>query len=441
MVPGPGTPLRRWLLGGPGFVAICLLAISASLAFLGSLGVFGPAWRTTGSAVALYVCGSAAVAVLGLRACFARSFLPAVAGAAAAALLVRLSLAWVAPLDYDLRSYAIVVNALNRGEVVYEATDRYNYSPVWFHVLQATARASRAVNLSPFFGFRLVTIAGDAGLGIALLAFGLAGDTLRRAVARALFFWTSPIAIATSAFQGQFDALAIAFFVAALALARRSGTRRATLLSAAVVGIGIAIKQIVVVFLGGFLGLARNNARRFRDAVVAAAPFVLLLLPWALVAPAGVVRNVLRYASLHGIWGWFYLLRLAGGGLPFPPVFVSYAALLLGGSLAFLAVRRGDAGLDASRLAALVFLALTPGWGFQMLVWPLALGPGRREAGPVAFYTVAGMGAFADLIRIHDTNFIFMTLTWVAVLVWLARLAPILLRRPIAPHGMNLHGE
>jgi hypothetical protein len=354
---------------------------------------------------------------------------------------VRLALAWVAPLNYDLRSYAVVLSALSRGEVVYQATDRYNYSPIWFNVLYAAARLSQAAGLSPFFGFRLVTIAGDAGLALALLAFGLAADTRRRATSRAILFWTNPVAIATSAFHGQFDTLALALFVAALALVRRSSTRRATLFPAFIVGAAIAVKQIAVVFLAGFLGFAKNNARRVRDAVLAVAPFLLLLLPYYLVAPAGIVNNVLRYSSLHGIWGWLYLLRLAGGSLPFPPVLVSYAALLLGGVLAFLLVRRGDDGLGASRVAALVFLVLTPGWSFQMLVWPLAFAPGRREAASATLFTLAGMGVYAELMRVHDANFIFMLLAWLAALFWLARLLPPLLSRLGALHGMNPHGE
>ena len=399
-----------------------LFSFAALLAFLGALGAFGPSGRTSATVTALYLAGCGGAAILGVRAPLARSWTRAVLVAAAAGLLVRLALAWVAPLSYDLESYAIVVNALNHGQVVYEATPRYNYSPVWFHVLGATARLSQAAGLSPFFGFRLVTIAGDVAAALALFAFGLQGDTRRRAAARAIVFFTNPVTIATSAFHGQFETLALAFFVAALALVRRSGARRATLLPALVVGSAVAVKQIVVVFLGGFLGFSRGGLARARDAALAAAPFLLLLAPYALVAPAGVVNNVLRYSSLHGIWGWYYVLRVAGGTLPFPPAFASYAALALSAGLAFRLVRRGDDGLAACRLAALVFLALSPGWSFQMLVWPVVFAPGRREALPATLYTLAATFAYADVVRRHGLSYGFMFLTWLAVLFWAVRL-------------------
>ncbi len=429
-----------WLRGTPAAACALFLLAAALLALLGSLGAFGPEWRTTGTVTVLYVSGAAGAALLGARAPLARAGSRALLAAAVSGIAIRLALAWVAPLTYDLQSYAIVVNALDHGQVVYDATPRYNYSPVWFNVLHLSARLSQAFGVSPYFGFRLVTVAGDALAALALWAFGLAGDTRRRAASRAIVFFTNPVTIATGAFQGQFETLALALFVAALALVRRSGSRRATLLPALVVGGAIAVKQIVALFLGGFLGFARGGAARARDAALAAAPFLLLLAPYFALAPAGVVNNVLRYSSLNGIWGWFYVVRVAGGSLPFPPAAASYVALALAAGLGFLLVRRGDDGLAAGRLAALVFLALSPGWSFQMLVWPLAFAPGRREALPATLYTLAATLAYAELVRRHDLSFVFIFLTWLAVLFWAARLWRICSGGLRAPHVMVRHG-
>jgi hypothetical protein len=191
--------------------------------------------------------------------------------------------------------------------------------------------------------------------------------------------------------------------------------------------------------VAGFLGFSRDGRRRLRDAVLSVAPFLLLVVPYWVAIPGPVVRNVIRYASIHGLWGWYYLLGLFGGDLPFPPVFVSYAALLGGGILAYHFVRRGDDGLVASRAAALVFLALSPGFGFQMLLWPLAFAPERREAVPAALYSVFGMAVWADFLRVNGANLLALLLAWAVTLWWGERLLRTALRRA-ASRGMTSHG-
>ncbi len=341
--------------------------------------------------------------------------------------LARLALAWVAPLDYDLESYAIVVRAMERGDVVYAATDRYNYSPVWAHVLQATAAVCRAAGVSPFFGFRVVTILGDALVAFALFRLSAGRVSRRRAACRAAFWWTNPVPIAVSAFGAQFDSLAIGVLLLGVALAGSSpAARRKTAFPALLVGSAIALKQIAVLWLAGFLGFARGGLARARDLGLAILPFALLVGPHLAANPGPVLRNVIRYASLHGLWGWYYLLRLFGGSLPFPPAFVSYAAVAAGSLLAFRRVARGDDGLLAGRVAATVFLSLSPGWSFQMLVWPLAFAPDGREALPAAVYSIAGLFVWAEFLRLHDMNELAGLLAWGAVVIWAWRA----LRRP-----------
>ena len=431
--------VRRALDGPGGAFAAALFLLLALLSFLAALGVFGPEGRTRLSATALYLSGGGAAAILGGRTARARRLGSAALAALVAAGAVRLALAWVAPSNWDLDSYAIVVRAVSRGDVVYEVTDRYNYSPVWWHVLTAAAHAARAAHVPENFGFRVVATLGDALVALGLLLHGRLTATRRRGVARAVLWWTNPLPIAVSAFGGQFDALALGVFILALALAARGRSRGATLLPALVVGSAVALKQVVVAFVAGFLGFSRSWGVRLRDAALAAGPFLLLVVPYAVALPGPVLRNVVRYASIYGLWGWYYLLRLAGVELPFPPVFVSYAALLAGGVLAYRLVRRGDDGLAASRLAALVFFALTPGFAPQMLLWPLAFAPERREATSAALYTLFGMIVWADLLRLNAVNPLALLLAWAVVLAWALRALPRALR-PGASRGMNPHG-
>src|SRR5262249_27391892 len=48
---------------------------------------------------------------------------------------LRLYLAYTHAGNYDQQSYEIVAGIARRGGNVYAETSRYNYSPVWFHVL------------------------------------------------------------------------------------------------------------------------------------------------------------------------------------------------------------------------------------------------------------------------------------------------------------------
>ncbi|MFI5180336.1 MAG: hypothetical protein ACHQPI_02975 [Thermoanaerobaculia bacterium] len=433
------TPLRRALDRTPGVVVAGLLLALAFLSFLAALGVFGPGSRTRLASTGLYLAGSAGAFVFGVRTARARRLGSAALAALLAGSAVRLALAWVAPPTWDLDSYRIVVQAVRKGEIVYEVTDRYNYSPVWWHVLSATDTAARAAHVPPIFGFRVVAMLGDALVALALLLHGRGTATRRRGTARAALWWVNPVPIAVSAFGAQFDALAIGVFVLALALAVRGRKRGATLAPALLVGAAVALKQIVVVFVAGFLGFGQSRAIRVRDALFATGPFLLLVVPYALVLPGPVLRNVIRYASIHGLWGWYYLLRLFGGELSFPPVFISYASLLAGSLLAYLMVRRGDNGLLASRIATLVFFAFSPGFGFQMLIWPLALSPGRREALPATLYSIFGMTVWAEFLRLNGVNEFAFLLAWGVVVLWLVRLLPAV-GRILASRGMNPHG-
>jgi hypothetical protein len=431
--------LRRALDGPAGAAAAGIFLLLALLSFLAALGLFGPSGRTRLAVTALYLSGSAGAVLLGYRTARARRLGSAALAGLLTAGALRLAIAWVAPPTWDTDSYSIVVRALRRGDVVYEATDRYNYSPVWWHVLGAADHAARAAGVPPLFAFRVVAMLGDALVALGLLLHGRVTATRRRGVTRAVIWWTNPVPLAVSAFGGQFDALALGLFLLALAGAARGRAQRETLVPALLVGAAIALKQVAVVFVGGFLGFSKGGARRLRDAVLAAAPFLLLVVPYWLAVPGPVVRNVIRYASIHGLWGWYYLLALLGGDLPFPPVFVSYAALLGGGAFAYALVRRGDDGLAASRAAALVFLGLSPGFGFQMLLWPLAFAPDRREAAPASFYSLFGMAVWADFLRVNGANLLALLLAWGAVVWWGARLVPQALRRT-ASRGMTSHG-
>lgn len=430
--PGPDPGARASAPHGHGARRLLagILLLAAAGGFLGYSGALGPALRTPATGIVLYLAGSAGtmlLADLAGRRWFAG---PLLAWTSLAGLALRIGLACTAPLNFDLRSYAIVVDALRRGEIVYEATWRYNYGPIWFGILDLADSASRRLRLDPHVGFLLTTILGDACLAAALYAASRSRGA-RRARLVALAWWVNPVAIATSSIHGQFDNLSIAIFVGALALGSRSTTAPSKA-SALVAGLGIAVKQVSLVFAGAFLGLARAVRPALRNALLVPLPFVLLLLPYYLMSPRNVEAHVLRYRSFTGSWGWVFLLGVAGIEVArWVTAIASYAALLLSSAAGFLSSRRHGDGLVAGRLSALVFLCLTTGWSVQMLQWPLAFGPRRTERRWALAYTVAGAAAYTGFLA-GGTNDAAFVVVWLVALGWTAHLMRRTLRPPAA---------
>ncbi len=382
--------------------------------------------------VVLYLCGSAASMLLADQAARSWRSWPLLLIASLAGLALRVALAGTAPLNFDLRSYALVVEALRRGEIVYEATWRYNYGPIWFGLLDAADSLSRRLALDPHMGFRLVTILGDAGLAAALYAASRPSGT-RRARLVALAWWVNPVAIATSSIHGQFDNLSISIFVGALALASRSPAAPSKA-SALVAGLGIAVKQVSLVFAGAFVGLARTARPALRNALLVPLPFVLFLLPYYLMSPLNVQAHVLKYRSFTGSWGWVFVLGAAGIEVArVATAIASYAALLLSSAAGLLASRRHGDGLAASRLSALVFLSVTAGWSVQMLQWPLAFAPRRAERRWAFLYTVAAAFAYTGFL-VGGTKDGLYLVAWLVTLGWTAQL----LRRTLRPPGASV---
>ncbi|MEO8285124.1 MAG: hypothetical protein ABI670_01660 [Chloroflexota bacterium] len=55
--------------------------------------------------------------------------------AAMVGLILRMLLAAQPMFNFDIESYTIVAGIMRHGGNVYVETDRYNYSPIWFNVL------------------------------------------------------------------------------------------------------------------------------------------------------------------------------------------------------------------------------------------------------------------------------------------------------------------
>ncbi|HEY6930155.1 MAG TPA: hypothetical protein VJA66_10800 [Thermoanaerobaculia bacterium] len=285
------------------------------------------------------------------------------------ALVVRVWLALTAPPSIDLQNYAETVRVLHTDAPFYESADHYNYSPVWSWVLRAADAASRStgVGLTPVV--RSILVAVDVGCAalLFLLSSG-AGASIRWRSAG--LYLANPVGIWVSAVQGQFDALALLFLLAAIASARRRASDGSALRPMAWLAFSLACKHVTLFHPVLFV-------RRRKDVRWLPVPYLftaLLFLPYA--SQWRAIRDrVLLYRSVPSSYGFseFVLYESRLGT-------IVMALALLAGLAAALWLR----GRDLERGSLILFLVLlffAPGIGPQYFVWPLTLGALRPTLG------------------------------------------------------------
>lgn len=188
---------------------------------------------------------------------------------------------------FDYESYEIVSGIVNAGGNVYAETSRYNYGPFWFLLLGF-------LKSLPGIGFRHAIVAvlclADVGIG-ALLWFK------RFRLASAIFL-LSLVSVYVTGVHNQFDNLAVALSLAALALldcrspsgGARPGFHWA---GVALLGLAIALKHVFVFFPFWFLFSGKKWSVRLLSAGLPFALFLLSFLPWSGI-PQAIARGEWR---------------------------------------------------------------------------------------------------------------------------------------------------
>ena len=203
--------------------------------------------------------------------------------------------------NFDVDSWRIVADVVERGGNVYAETGRYNYGPVWFqvlHVLDWLAGHNPAV-------FRYI-VAGFLSLvdvGIFYILWRKYGR-----LAAGLFFF-NPISIIITGYHSQFDNLAILLGLLAAWLVGDEFDRpldRRKLLGLSVLGLSLATKHLLFAFP---FWLAVKQRGLWQKAGIILLPIGLFLLSFAPYWPggrAGIINHVFLYQSATN--GYFYNL-------------------------------------------------------------------------------------------------------------------------------------
>jgi hypothetical protein len=305
--------------------------------------------------------------VKGPRAVFAAAFV--------AALAVRVAFLSRFTGNFDLESFAGVAAILKRGGDFYLETARYNYSPVWAHVVAALDGVASRIGCSLGAALGAFLLVVDAAT--ALVLHRLAGGG-RRGAAAALLFFANPVSIFVSSFHLQFDNVAIFFLLVAVWCAERPAVSRAGTVAA--LSASLLVKHFTAFFPPLFIAGRGRKGLRLLEAAVPYALFAAAFLPyWR--SWSGIRRNVLGYRSLSEDYGVAMLLQVPGVPAWFPTaLFVAAVACAL------VALRRVEIR-RACLLLFLVVLLFIPGVCEYYFVWPTALGALFGGAG-YAVYTV-----------------------------------------------------
>ena len=328
----------------------------------------------------------------------------------AAALALRLAFLARFPGNYDLESFAGAAAILRRGGDIYLETSRYNYSPVWAHVLAGLAGLGEklGVTLGATLGSLLLAVDAATALVVRRLAGGGA-----RGAAAALLFFANPVSIFCSSFHLQFDNLAIFFLLLALAAASKNPPARAGTVAA--LSASLLVKHVTAFFPPLFLARRGRRGLTPVEALVPYAAFAAAFLPyWR--SWAGIRRNVVDYRGLAEDYGVAMLAKIPGA-----PAWLPTAVFAAAIAAALVLLRR----LDPPRAALLLFLVMLltiPGVCEYYFVWPVALGAVFGGAG-YAVYTVVVTAFFLgspDGLNRPIPHLPGWHGIWWSVLLWLA---------------------
>jgi hypothetical protein len=287
--------------------------------------------------------------------------------------------------SYDIDSFRIVDATLRSHPGLLYATHRWPYPGAFLPWVLVAGWLGRHTAVDISVWLKLPAIAADVAIAWLVHAFlGLRRASERRRLAGAACIALGPSLIAISGYEGQIDAVAIAFAVAAVYCWARLGRGpRRELVCSLLIGAGAAVKTVPILLLLAFLPLVADWRARARFAAVAlAVPFVSVL-PWLLTHPH--TLKALDYAGLPGAGALSLAVQpslaeavlVAGSGVRYSALTLhlqDVRTLLLAVPLALLALmllRRRPAPERAATLVWLVVYVFLANFFFQYVVWGL----------------------------------------------------------------------
>lgn len=206
--------------------------------------------------------------------------------------------------NFDVDSYRIVADIMADGGNVYAETSRYNYGPIWFHIVHLLDLLPLAASADPTVALHF-KIAGF----LTLVDIGLFAILLRRfSITVAALFFLNPVSILITGYHSQFDNLAVFLgFLAVVLFDRIEGPKgKAALLVC--LGLSLIAKHLLFLLP---LWLAMRREGWIDRLLVLAVPYTMFALgfvPYLRDGFDGILANVFLYRSQGNGPLWLTLL-------------------------------------------------------------------------------------------------------------------------------------
>lgn len=275
----------------------------------------------------------------------------------------------------------------------------YNHPPMIGWLLLAIGWLGEHLMSFPFW-MRVPSILADVGTAVLVFELVRRRRPPPEAAIAGLAISASPLLFIVSGFHGNTDPVFVALSLLALYLVLN---RRSPLLAGLAIGLAVSVKLVPVIFVPLLVVLVLRRGQRdvVRFLAGGTAVFALLWLPVLVFRGSEFLAQVVGYPGIAlRQWGLPQLLAWLHAPQGVQDVVVDPGRLLVLAAAAALPAalvwRRPSAAAPALALAASLFLFLSPAFGMQYLVWPLAAAYLTKN-GPAHLYNV-GSSVFALVV-------------------------------------------
>lgn len=292
-------------------------------------------------------------------------------------LFVRLLLA-TGPYNFDVTQW-IQIGQVSREHLnIYAYNQYYNYSPFWFLILGVLDKFNFFVYPSSY-SFLVRAFLSLIDIAIFSLIYLIAKQRKLAPLKTACLYYLNPVIIIISGHHGQFDNIAILFFLLAIYFYLKDKLRENIKMRYifAALTIGLIVKHVIVFQVFYFYRLYRKNlAKAIFLFILSVGIFLLTLLPF-MSEGTQIIKRVFLYGGVQGLYGLSYFIgnilgnnfKLIGVG-----VYELYKLLFLSGYLLFVILVKPKDIVRGILLSILFFLTFTSGIGAQYFILPIAVG-------------------------------------------------------------------